>query len=70
MSMKLKSKCSFVAMVNTPMLHREAVPAHKTYLHHLQFLRIGQIPRSWFISCDISLDVNVSPIDQPLLNIL
>lgn len=42
----------------------------EAYLHHLQLLRIGQIPRSWFVASDISLDVNVGPVDQPLLNVL
>ena len=44
--------------------------AHKTCLHHLELLRVGQIPWSWVVARDISLDVNVSPVDQPLLDIL
>lgn len=41
-----------------------------TNLHHLQFLRICQISWSWLVAYDIGLDVNVRPVDQPLLDIL
>lgn len=46
------------------------ISENKIHLHHFQFFRISQITWSWVVTCDISLDVNVSPVDQPLLNVL
>lgn len=40
------------------------------YLHHLQFLRVGQVSGGRVVAQDISLDVDVRSVDQPLLDIL
>lgn len=39
------------------------------YLHHFQFLRVRQISGNGFVSDDIILNVDVGPINQPLLHI-
>jgi hypothetical protein len=39
------------------------------YLHHFQFLRVRQISGNGLVSDDIILNVDVGPINQPLLHI-
>lgn len=39
------------------------------YLHHFQLVRIGEIARRRLVAGDVSLNVNMRPIDKALLHI-
>lgn len=53
-----------------PRTKQHSFSGHEAHLHHLEFLRIGQIPRSRVVAYDIGVYVNVGPVNQPLLDIL
>lgn len=41
----------------------------RLYLHHFQLVRIGEIARRRLVAGDVSLNVNMCPIDKALLYI-
>ena len=55
--------------IQTENIHSMISEPSMIYLHHLEFLGIGNVTWRWFVAEDLRADVNLGSIDETFLHV-